>query len=313
VHGFADTLARPGPRVDEGALGPGGRALLGRVAALLTNAKVPSPRSARCHAMFIPLYDVNPTRQVPVVNFVLLGVNAAVWMLELVLTNVWAPGVVTAGYGLVPARLMADPTGELFTVFSSMFMHGSWAHVGGNMLFLYIFGDNVEEALGHGRYALFYLLCGVAAAVAQVLVDPFSHMAMVGASGAIAGILGAYLVLHPRAPIVMLNTVLPLWLLLGVTVVFPAWLAIGMWFLLNIFGGLGSLGMGFGDGVAYFAHVGGFVTGLVLIRPWMSGRSRPDAAAWAGWHLAPRKSPSSSDWPPGGRRNDPWSPHDPRG
>jgi membrane associated rhomboid family serine protease len=260
--------------------------------------------------MFVPLYDVNPTRTVPLVNYLLLGANVVAWGLELLLMGAWGPAVVTAGYGLVPLRLLEDPGGELFTVLTSMFMHGSWAHIGGNLLFLYIFGDNVEEALGHRRYALFYLLCGIAAAAAQVLVDPSSHLPMVGASGAIAGVLGAYLVLHPRAPIVMLNTILPLWFLLGITVVFPAWMAIGMWFLLNLFGGLGSLGMGFGEGVAYFAHLGGFASGLLLVRPWMLGRPKPEATAWAGWRLPPQHIDSRPSSPPEGPHRDPWYPPD---
>ncbi|MFC1642886.1 rhomboid family intramembrane serine protease [Myxococcota bacterium] len=261
--------------------------------------------------MFVPLYDLNPTRSRPIVNYLLLAANLVAWGLELLLMGAWGPGVVTAGYGLLPLRLVRDPLGEAFTVLTSMFMHGSWAHLGGNLLFLYIFGDNVEETLGRRRYCLFYLACGAAAAAAQVIVDPLSRVPMVGASGAIAGVLGAYVVLHPRAAIVMLNTVLPLWLLTGPLVTFPAWMAIGMWFVLNLFGGLSSFGMGLGDGVAYFAHLGGFIAGLLLVRPSMRGRRRARTADWTGWH-PPRRSHPRSDW----RRSDaphrdPWEPPGP--
>ncbi len=180
----------------------------------------------------IPIRDDNPTRRFPVINYLLLGLNVVVWLWEV---NVEQSGAtwLTAAYGLVPRRFLADPGGEAFTIFLSMFMHGSWAHVGGNMLFLYIFGDNVEDALGHWRYVAFYLTGGLCAAAAQIFVDPSSTIPMVGASGAIAGVLGGYMVLFPRAPITVLNPIFPLWFLIGPLLVFPAWLVMGEWFAMN--------------------------------------------------------------------------------
>jgi len=178
---------------------------------------------------------------------------------------------IIAWYGLVPSRLLDDPPGEAFTSLTSMFMHASWGHIGWNMVFLYIFGDNIEDTLGHFRYIVFYLLAGFGAAAAQVLIDPSSSIPMVGASGAIAGVLGAYLVYYPKAPVLVLNPIPPLWLILGLFISLPAWLVIGEWFVGNLLGGMGALA-GRSSSVAFFAHIGGFLTGLVLARPF---RLRP--------------------------------------
>ena len=235
--------------------------------------------------MFIPVRDVNPTQTPPVVNYLLIAVNILAWLWEL---SLQAAGVawVEPAYGVVPIRLTGDPTGEAFTILTSMFMHGGWLHLGGNMLYLYIFGDNVEDSMGHARYAAFYLACGFLAALAQVVVDPTSQVPLVGASGAIAGVLGAYLVLYPKAPIMVLNTIIPLWLFFGLFLFFPAWLAIGTWFLWNLLGGLGSLGSQAG-GVAFFAHIGGFIGGLGLVQLCMRGRRRKVSQPWGGWRLPP--------------------------
>jgi membrane associated rhomboid family serine protease len=237
----------------------------------------------------IPLRDLNPTRSTPYVNYLLIMLNVLAWLLQYSLMASGAFWVIP-GYGLVPARLVADPLGELFTVGTSMFMHGDWAHIGWNMLFLYIFGDNIEDSVGHGRYLLLYLVCGVAAAVAQVAVSPASPVPMVGASGAIAGMLGAYVVLFPKAPISVINPFFPLWFLIGPIVLLPAWIIVGEWFIGNLFGGFFSLGgeRGAMGGVAFFAHIGGFLAGLLLIRPTMSGRHRADAKKWEGWRPPPR-------------------------
>jgi membrane associated rhomboid family serine protease len=208
---------------------------------------------------------------------------------------------VVPGYGLVPTRLLNDPTGEAFTIFTSMFMHGGWAHLGGNMLFLYIFGDNVEDAVGHVRYILFYLASGLGAAGAQILVDPISTIPMVGASGAIAGVLGAYLVLYPRAPVTVFFGFLFL--------VFPAWLVVGEWFLWNLLLAFRSIGVERGGGVAFFAHIGGFIVGMVLIRPALAGRRRVKAERWHGWRPPPKRPPpgfSDDEWRPPRRRRGPW-------
>jgi membrane associated rhomboid family serine protease len=256
--------------------------------------------------MFIPVRDVNPTRSAPVVNFLLIAANVLVWLWQASLEATGA-GYLEAGYSVVPVRLVLDPPGESFTILTSMFMHGGWLHLGGNMLYLYIFGDNVEDALGHARYAAFYLAGGLFAAFAQIGVDPSSQIPMVGASGAIAGVLGAYLVLHPRAPILVLNTVLPLWLLTGPFLVFPSWLAIGTWFLWNVFGGFTSLLGPAGGGVAFFAHIGGFIAGLLLVRPAMAGRSKRDARSWDGWRPPPQR-PRRPEVR--GSLRDPWYPPD---
>jgi membrane associated rhomboid family serine protease len=235
----------------------------------------------------IPLRDENPTRRVPIVNYMLLGANILVWLWELAAEQS-GDNWLTAAYGLVPRRLLRDLGGEVFTILSSMFMHGSWAHVGGNMLFLYIFGDNVEDVLGRWRYLAFYLISGLFAAGAQIFVDPSSTTPMVGASGAIAGVLGGYMVLYPRAPITVLNPVFPLWFLLGPVLVFPAWLVMGEWFLMNFFMGTGSLGAGVQGGVAFFAHLGGFVAGLLLVKPMRKIQPSSARRSWDGWRPPPR-------------------------
>jgi membrane associated rhomboid family serine protease len=235
----------------------------------------------------IPIRDENPTRRFPVINYMLLGLNVVVWLWEL---NVEQSGAtwLTAAYGLVPRRLLGDPGGEAFTIVLSMFMHGSWAHVAGNMLFLYIFGDNVEDALGHWRYVAFYLTSGLCAAAAQIFVDPSSTIPMVGASGAIAGVLGGYMVLFPRAPITVLNPVFPMWFLIGPVLVFPAWLVMGEWFVMNFFMGTGSLGTGVQGGVAFFAHIGGFLAGLLLVKPMRQTLPSENRRNWQGWRPPPR-------------------------
>jgi len=246
----------------------------------------------------IPIRDDNPTRTLPFVNYLLIALNVAAWLAQFWLMTEVDPRIVLSSFGLVPTRLLNDPAGESFTLLTSMFMHGDWAHIGWNMVFLYIFGDNVEDAVGHGRYLLFYLVCGALAAFAQVFVGPDSTVPMVGASGAISGVLGAYLVLYPRAPITVINPILPLWLLFGPFLAIPAWLVVGEWFLGNLLGGLGSLGMQTGGGVAFFAHLGGFIGGLVLIRPTMIGKNKTQTRRWEGWRPPPRlpRRPRDDSW-----------------
>jgi membrane associated rhomboid family serine protease len=221
----------------------------------------------------IPISDNNPTRTTPYVTYALIMLNVAAYLLESLLLARHGDSYVIAGYGLVPTRIAADPAGELFTVFTSMFMHGGIGHLASNMLFLWIFGDNVEDAIGPARYVLFYLTCGVCAAAAQVLTGPTSPFAMVGASGAIAGVLGAYVVLYPRAPI----TVFVFFFLLSL----PAWVVIGGWFVLQV-AGAQALDSSSG-GVAVFAHIGGFLAGVLAIRPAMIGRQRLSAAEFRGF------------------------------
>lgn len=249
----------------------------------------------------IPIRDINPTRITPAVNYTLVALNvvAFFWVQSM-------PPWYEAAYGLVPTRLTGDPLGESFTIFTSMFMHANLAHLGGNMLFLYIFGDNVEDALGHFRYLLFYLLSGVAAGLSQVGMEASSAVPMVGASGAIAGVTAAYVMLYPRAPIMVLNPFFPLWFLVGPFFMLPAWIVAGEFFLMNLYMGLRSLGMEVSGGVAVFAHLGGFVAGLALIRPMMRGRGRNKRDRWSGWR--PPGPPRAGGGRGQGPRRDPWIP-----
>lgn len=213
----------------------------------------------------IPLRDDNPTRTTPVVSYAIIAacVLAFLWQFSL---GPQAGQAAIYALGLVPDVLLGDAAlppelavvPPIATVFTSMFLHGGWLHLIGNMLYLWIFGDNVEDSMGHGRFVVFYLLCRVAAALAQALPEPNSQIPMVGASGAISGVLGAYLLLHPRAHVLVL---IPLGLL-SQLVRLPAMLVLGFWFLLQL---LSELAAADGAGVAFRAHIGGFVAGMVLI------------------------------------------------
>src|SRR5262249_11471975 len=152
-----------------------------------------------------------------------------------------------------------------------------WAHLGGNMLYLWIFGDNVEDAIGHFRYLLFYLVGGTIAAFTQLGMDPNSTVPMVGASGAIAAVLGAYMALYPMSPISFLNPFFPLWFIFGIIVELPAWIVILWWFFLNLLEGFATRSPINQGGTAFFAHIGGFLAGLLLIRFFMIGKSRAQA------------------------------------
>jgi membrane associated rhomboid family serine protease len=211
----------------------------------------------------IPIRDHLPTQTFPFVNYALIAANVVVFVLELM-------GAVDMRLSFLPSRMLVDPATGVETVFTSMFMHAGFAHIGGNMLFLWIFGDNVEDAMGHLRYLLFYLLGGIGAAVAQGLAAP--TLPMLGASGAISAVLAAYAFLYPRSPVDVINPVPILWLLYGLLLRLPAWLVIAAFFAVNLW----SVVVGVGGGVAFMAHVGGFVVGVVLLRPFMIGRERVD-------------------------------------
>jgi rhomboid family protein len=240
----------------------------------------------------LPLRDHLPTQTFPVVNYSLIGGNVAVFVLEL---NAMAAGQQGGAFerhwGLVPARLLDDPAGAAPTIFTSMFMHGSVSHIAFNMLFLWIFGDNVEDAMGHLRYFAFYLLGGVCAATAQVLAGPTSTLPMVGASGAIAAVLAAYVFLYPSSPITVLNPVPLLWLFWGLFLYFPAWLVIGLWFVAQLWDALTNTQEG---GIAFMAHVGGFVGGAVFWRMFMSGRQRMDE--YARWQKFGERRRKPDGW-----------------
>ena len=213
-----------------------------------------------------PLKDTVRAREVPLVNWLLIGVNLFVFVIETRLGPQGLQRLVWA-LGVVPARFLSHPSPrEIATIFTSMFLHGGWFHVISNLWALYLFGDNVEDRMGHGRYLLFYLLTGAAASLTHVLFNPASRLPTVGASGAISGVLGAYLVLFPAARVV---TLIPVFFLPWFVEI-PAIIYLGMWFLSQLFNGLFSLAatgvIGTYGGVAWWAHVGGFTAGLLLVK-----------------------------------------------
>ncbi|HEX3410226.1 MAG TPA: rhomboid family intramembrane serine protease [Stellaceae bacterium] len=211
----------------------------------------------------VPLSDDNPTVNTPILTYFLIGtcVGAFLWQLG------HNEGFILYAYGMIPAELFGiwrparnyQVLAPWAKVLTSMFLHGGWFHLLGNMLYLWIFGNNVEDVLGRGRYLLLYLTCGIVAALAQAFANPTSHIPMVGASGAIAGVLGAYLLLHPGA-----NVRCFVWIVIFFRIVnVPAWAMLGLWFAMQLASGL--MAAPGRPGVAFWAHVGGFVTGLVLV------------------------------------------------
>jgi len=212
-----------------------------------------------------PLRDSIRSKSFPIVNYLLIIANIAVFVKEVQLSHVGLFDPFLFEYGLIPERFLASPLGRLPELFSSMFLHGSWGHVLGNMWYLYVFGDNVEDNLGHFRYLLYYLLMGVGAASFQMLSNPQSTLPMVGASGAIAGILGSYFVLYPRARVLSLFIIFIFIRIIEIR----AFYFLGFWFLMQAFNGVGTLGRdhirGEMGGVAWWAHAGGFLTGFVSI------------------------------------------------
>lgn len=227
-----------------------------------------------------PYRDENPSILTPVVTIGLIAANLAVWLIVQGMGSEVPLATSVCELGLIPGDLLgrlpegfAIPVGPRLacvveagtpwrTLITSMFLHGGWLHLLGNMWFLWVFGNNVEDSMGHTRFAVFYLLCGLAAAVAQVMVDPSSPVPMVGASGAISGVMGAYAILFPRVRIHTLVVLVVLFFRVAV----PAWVMLGYWFLLQLL----STGMGAVGGVAFWAHIGGFVAGALLILPFRS-------------------------------------------
>lgn len=229
--------------------------------------------------MFFPVRDDNPTLDASVATLALIGTNLACWAfvqglgleprLSMSVCNLGAipgellgtvmPGTHTNLGGGLACVIEADA--DWATVVTSMFMHGSWLHLLGNMWFLWLFGDNVEDAMGHLRFALFYLLCGLAAFAAQALSDSSSAIPMVGASGAIGGVLGAYARLYPRARV----HVLGVFFIFVRRFVVPAVFVLGLWFVMQVVSGLPALGSPAAGGVAFWAHIGGFLAGLLLV------------------------------------------------
>lgn len=228
-----------------------------------------------------PYKDENPTVITPLITIGIIALNVLAWVL------VQGAGLSEAAMarsvcdlGLVPGELLGtaepgtsvplsrsfacvvDPQPSYVTVLTSMFMHGSWFHIIGNMVFLWVFGNNIEDAMGHTRFIVFYLLCGAVAAGAQIAVQPDSAIPMVGASGAISGVLGGYLLLYPR---VRVHTLVFIGFYAS-TIALPAYVMLGYWILLQVLGGLPALAGMRSGGVAFWAHIGGFVAGLLLIK-----------------------------------------------
>ncbi len=219
--------------------------------------------------MVIPIYDNDPLEKShrAYVTFVLIALNIAIYTVQAAASDA-ATTAILLNFALFPVAVTGDAvTGGFMppslSLVTYMFLHGGWMHVLGNMWFLWIFGDNVEDAMGHGRFLLFYLLCGFAAAFTQVFFEPFSRLPTIGASGAIAGVMGAYFVKFPRARILTLVFIL----FFVTTFEVPAVLMLAYWFLIQFFNGVGSIGYSSASqgGVAWFAHVGGFLAGIVLV------------------------------------------------
>ncbi len=230
----------------------------------------------------IPLRDDQPRFSTPFVTYFLIGLNLLIFLFEATLSPRSLQALLIQ-MGLVPARVTALLTGARYwnpvavglTVFTSMFLHASWLHVIGNMWFLWIFGDNVEDYLGHFKYLVFYLLSGVAAAMAQVALSPNSVIPTIGASGAIAGVLGAYFVVYPRARVLT-------WFFVFFVHI-PAWIVLGYWFVIQFVSGAAtslSYAGNTGGGVAFWAHVGGFIAGVVMIKIFPERPQRYRYGAW---------------------------------
>lgn len=208
-----------------------------------------------------PLYDTLRSRRFPIVNWMLIVLNGMVFYYELKLNEAGLERFVHS-WGLIPFQLASSPAERWTTIFTSMFLHGGWFHILSNMWILAIFGDNIEDRLGGGRYLIFYLLSGTAAALLEVYLSPSNNLPMIGASGAIAGVLGAYLILFPRARIVSLVPIIFIFTLVEI----PAIIFLGFWFVSQLFSGWLALQGADMSGIAWWAHIGGFVFGMLAVR-----------------------------------------------
>ena len=226
----------------------------------------------RYNKCMIPFKDDNPTRTFPFITIVFIALNIFIFFLQI--TSSTDARDLVYFYGAIPHFLLTfstnQPINPLGTVFTSMFMHGSLLHIGTNMLFLWIFGNNIEDQLGHFKFIIFYLLCGVLAAYSHALAGPSSMIPMIGASGAVSGVLGAYLLLFPKARV---HTLIFLGFFIQV-VRLPAVFVIGFWIVIQFINGLVSKGAADHGGVAWFAHIGGFIAGMILIRLLISRKRR---------------------------------------
>jgi membrane associated rhomboid family serine protease len=231
----------------------------------------------------IPLRDLNPTRRVPIITVIFVAINVLVFLYEQTLSERGLTRLFLQ-YGVVSSRFFDGnlTLNDGLTLITSMFLHGGWLHIGGNLLYLWIFGNNIEDRLGAVRFIGFYFITGFVASALQIINEPSSRLPMIGASGAIAGVLGGYIVLFPRARV---QTLVVFFVFIQVVSV-SASLLLGWWFLIQLFNGVMSLGDYAQGGVAFFAHIGGFIAGAILIRLFTIGRRpddwwRPPADPWA--------------------------------
>lgn len=230
----------------------------------------------RDEAMF-PFRDHNPSNRVPYVAYALIAINVLVYLTYGFLPERQVYAIFDT-WAMVPLEITFGQ--DLHTLLTCMFMHGGWMHLAGNMLFLWVFGDNLEDYLGHAGMVVFYLLCGLGASAAQIAVNPYSEIPNVGASGAIAGLMGGYLLLFPKARVDVLFIIV----IIVKVVPLPAWLVLGAWVGLQVV--MGAVDWGVGDaGVAYFAHIGGFIAGIAGIALIWTMRGRP--RAWPEMPHAP--------------------------
>jgi len=220
----------------------------------------------------IPYKDDNPSRTLPFVTLLIIALNISVFILELLSSR--DSQYLVYAYGAIPKDILSfhsdQPIPALFTVFTAMFMHGGLLHIGGNMLYFWIFGNNIEDRLGHLRFILFYVFCGVLAAYAHALSSPHSEIPMIGASGAISGVLGAYVLLFPTARV---HTIVFFGFFFQVIRI-PALIVIGFWAIIQFVSGLITQGILHQGGTAWFAHVGGFLAGLLTIKLWLPRRNQ---------------------------------------
>ncbi len=226
----------------------------------------------------LPLRDINPTRTAPVVTYLLIAANLAVFVYQFLVLSGPETEAFVLQHGVVPYYLFSGYGPSLSTPFTSMFMHGGLGHLASNMWFLHVFGDNVEDRLGHARFSAFYLVTGLISVLAHSIVDPSSQVPLVGASGAISGVLGAYIVMFPRARVVTLVFIF--------LVEIPAFFFLLFWFAMQVFSGFGSLAAPTQAGVAFFAHVGGFVAGVAFVLG--SGAHRRKPAPYLGPRVSTR-------------------------
>lgn len=225
----------------------------------------------------IPLKDMTPRRSFPVMTLILIGINVAVFVHQITLLGPAGDAFINT-YGLVPAKISLALAGRHYTLeqallpfFTCMFLHGGFLHIIGNMWFLWIFGANVEDRMGPLAYLAFYLICGIGSGISEVAFSWGSHIPSIGASGAISGVLGAYIVLFPKSRILTLVPLLIIWFLWKV----PAVIFIGLWFLMQFVSGVASLHMTDNGGVAWWAHVGGFLLGMLLVNVFATRSQRP--------------------------------------